>query len=342
MTLELEAIACPLCGERSATTLFAQRDLALGVPGRFPLARCPGCGLLYQNPRVRADQLSLTYPAEYAAHVREPDLSRTTRRLGPGGRRLLARRLGYAHLDPGPVPLGERLRASLRRGRIVKAFPPWIGRGRLLDVGCASGKFMRQMTAVGWTCAGIELDPEAAARARQVTPDVFTGDPIDAPFPAASFDLVTAFHVLEHMPDPLGVLRRMLEWLAPGGSAIVEVPNVHGVGGRLFGRYWSGLDMPRHLVHFTPATMAALTERAGGRVETAAHRTKPRYLLRSLQHLLADHDGRGARLARGLVAHRAVGGVLKLALELTMPLARPLGYGEAVRYVIRPADVRGA
>jgi SAM-dependent methyltransferase len=335
VVLELEAIACPLCGERAAKMLFAQRDLALGVPGRFPLARCLGCGLLYQNPRVRADQLSLAYPAEYAAHVREPDLSRTTRRLGPGGRLLLARRLGYAHLDPGPVSLGERLRASLRRGRIVKAFPPWIGQGRLLDVGCASGKFLRQMRAVGWMCAGIELDPDAAARAQEVTPDVFIGDPIDAPFAPESFDLIAAFHVLEHLPDPLGVLRRMLAWLAPGGAAIVEVPNVDGVGGRLFGRYWSGLDMPRHLMHFTPATMAALTERAGGRVETAAHRTKPRYLLRSLQHLLGDHDGRGARLARGLVANRTVRSALKLALELTMPLARPFGYGETVRYVIR-------
>jgi SAM-dependent methyltransferase len=333
--LELEAISCPLCGERAAKILFAQRDLALGVPGRFQLVRCLGCGLLYQNPRVRADQLSLAYPAEYAAHVREPDLSRTTRRLGPGGRLLLAHRLGYAHLDPGPVSLGERLRASLRRGRIVKAFPPWIGQGRLLDVGCASGKFLRQMTAVGWMCAGIELDPDAAARAQEVTPDVFIGDPIDAPFAPESFDLITAFHVLEHLPDPLGVLRRMLAWLAPGGAAIVEVPNVGGVGGRLFGRYWSGLDMPRHLVHFTPATMAALIERAGGRVETAAHRTKPRYLLRSLQHLLGDHDGHGARLARGLVANRTVRSALKLALELTMPLARPFGYGETVRYVIR-------
>ena len=73
------------------------------------------------------------------------------------------------------------------------------------------------MAAVGWSCAGIEQDPEAAARARQVTPAVFAGEPLDAPFPPASFDLVTAFHVLEHLPDPLGVLRRMLAWLAPGG-----------------------------------------------------------------------------------------------------------------------------
>jgi 2-polyprenyl-3-methyl-5-hydroxy-6-metoxy-1,4-benzoquinol methylase len=335
--LELEPVACPLCGKDSPTPLFDLRDMALGVPGRFSLVRCGGCGLLYQNPRVRADQIGLTYPANYPPHVRDPDLSRTTRRLGPGGRRLLARRLGYRHLDPGPVSAAERVRAALAGRRIVKAFLPWVGQGRLLDVGCASGKFLRQMAAVGWRCAGIELDPEAAALARQVTPDVFTGEPLDAPFAPGSFDLVTAFHVLEHLPDPAGVLRRMLGWLAPGGAAVVEVPNVGGLGGRLFGRYWSGLDQPRHLVQFTPATLAALAERAGGRVVAVTHKTKPRYLIRSLRQLLVDRDDRAARAALALVESRAGAGALKLVLELTMPLARPLRLGEAIRCVIRPA-----
>jgi SAM-dependent methyltransferase len=213
---------------------------------------------------------------------------------------------------------------------------PWVGQGRLLDVGCAMGRFMGLMQSVGWTVSGIEIDPEAAAHARKVTPDVFHGDPMDAPFAPGSFDLVTAFHVLEHLPDPVGVLRRMLGWLAPGGVAVVEVPNVSGVGGRVFGRYWSGLEMPRHLVQFTPETMGALGERAGGRVVTAAHKTKPRYLIRSLRFALDDYQGHGARLARTVVDSRLGAGVLKLLLELTLPIARPLRLGEAVRYVIQP------
>src|SRR4030095_16346994 len=110
----------------------------------------------------------------------------------------------------------------------------------------------------------IEIDPEAAAHARKVTPDVFHGDPMDAPFAPGSFDLVTAFHVLEHLPDPVGVLRRMLGWLAPGGVAVVEVPNVSGVGGRVFGRYWSGLELPRHPCRLPPGPMGARAGRAAG------------------------------------------------------------------------------
>jgi hypothetical protein len=83
--------------------------------------------------------------------------------------------------------------------------------------------------------------------------------------------------------------------------------------------------------------MGALAERAGGRVVAATHKTKPRYLIRSLRNLLDDHDGRGAQMARTLVDSRLGGGVLKLLLELTLPVARPLRMGEAVRYVIQPA-----
>jgi hypothetical protein len=75
-------------------------------------------------------------------------------------------------------------------------------------------------------------------------------------------------------------------------------------------------------------------------VVTITHRTKPRYLLRSLRHFLVAHDGRAARLASGVVESRPVAGALKLALEVTMPLARPLGLGEAIRCVIRPAAGR--
>jgi SAM-dependent methyltransferase len=262
---------------------------------------------------------------------------RIVRQLDAGGRWFLATQLGYAHLRPERASRADRLRALGRRRKYLDVFPPWTGQGRLLDVGCATGKFLRQMGAVGWQLAGIELDPEAAAKARTVTPDVFEGDPVGAPLAPGRFDVVTAFHVVEHLPDPFRALRRMIEWLAPGGLMIVEVPNVGGVGGRMFGRYWSGLDFPRHLVHFTPATMGAMVARAGGRVERAAHRTKPRYLIRSLRNLLSDRSGSAARTALALSRSRVGAGAMKIVLEGLMPLARPSGLGEAVRYYIRRA-----
>jgi SAM-dependent methyltransferase len=336
-TLELEAIACPLCHAPDATVLCAEPDLALGVPGRFPLSRCERCGLLYQNPRVRRDQLDRMYPADYPAHARHPEAGRVLRARSPAVRRVLARRLGYAHLEPGPVGLAARARARLRRRRILKDFPPWIGQGRLLDVGCATGRFLQQMAALGWRVSGIELDPEAAATARTVTADVTIGDPAELTLPRASFDLVTAFHVVEHLPEPARALRNMLAWLAPGGLLVVEVPNVGGWGGALFGRHWSGLDFPRHLIHFTPATMRALVERCGGRVVDEWHWSKPRWILRSARFWLGAHRGAVARAVLAALDTRIGGGLAKLGLEVALRAAGPARRGEVVRYFIRHA-----
>jgi 2-polyprenyl-3-methyl-5-hydroxy-6-metoxy-1,4-benzoquinol methylase len=333
--LPVEIVACPLCGGRGATRLFEQRDLSLGVPGVYAVARCDDCALLYQNPRVRVDCLGETYPQEYAAHTREPELSRTVRRFGPAVRWTLAAGLGYRHLDTRDVSARHRLSALLHRKRIRKAFPPWIGQGRLLDVGCASGKFLRQMGAVGWRLTGIEYDLEAADKARSTGAEIFVGDPTQARFAEERFDLITAFHSLEHMPDPLAVLTRMMAWLAPEGLAIVEVPNVAGLGARLFGPYWSGFDLPRHLVHFTPATMQAMVERAGGVVARVEHKSKARYFLRSLRHRLGNGGDGWARATRALVANRLGMGVIKLAVELLSPLGEWCRRGEAVRYFIR-------
>jgi SAM-dependent methyltransferase len=332
--IALETVACPLCGARTFTPRGRLRDIALGVPGEFYLASCDACGLAYQNPRVRVDQLGLIYPDHYGPHTRDPELSRTLRERGPSVRWVLSRSLGYPAVRTDDVRAVDRVRARLRARRYQEEFPPWRGEGRLLDVGCASGRFLRQMSEIGWTVTGVEFDAAAARKARAVTPEIFEGDPMEAPFAPGRFDVVTAFHVIEHLPDPLGTLRRMLEWLAPGGLVIVEVPNVGGVGGRLFGRYWSGLDFPRHLTHFSPQTMEAMVKRAGGRVVAARHRTKPRYLIRSLHHLFADGSGRAAAAGLAVVDSRLGKGALKLGLEVALPLARGLGLGEAVRYSI--------
>jgi SAM-dependent methyltransferase len=335
--LELEPIACPLCGAPAATELAVERDLALGVPGRFPLSRCEDCGLLYQNPRVRRDQLDRMYPADYPPHARDPDLARVLRDRSPAVRWLLARELGYAHVATHDVGPAQRLRARLRRRRVVKNFPPWRGRGRLLDVGCATGRFLQQMAAVGWRVSGIEFDPVAAAKARTVTPDVVVGDPAEVELPAAGFDLITAFHVVEHLPDPAEALRRMLRWLAPGGLLIVEVPNVGGWGGRLFGRFWSGLDFPRHLIHFTPRTMGALVARCGGRIVDEWHWSKPRWIIRSARFALAARPTAPARLALAALDSRIGGGLAKLALEVVLKAAGPARRGEVARYFIEHA-----
>lgn len=334
--VELEAVPCPLCGASEVVTLGWLRDVALGVPGEFPLARCCACGLLQQNPRVRVEQIHLLYPDDYPRHRGDIEIPRLMREHNLVIRWALASWLGYRHLDVAHTSLQHRLSARLQRRRIEEIFPPWKGTGRLLDVGCATGKFLKLMAAVGWHVAGVEIDAQAASKARSVTPEIFEGDPVDAPFAAGSFDVITSLHVVEHLPNPLRALERMLGWLAPDGLMIVEVPNAAGFGAQLFGRYWSGLDFPRHLVHFTPRTMTAMVSRAGGRIVDVRHRTKPRWLTRSLRYWLHDQPGTAPRLALAVLDHHIGRASAKLALEILLPVCRSFGVGEMVRYTIRP------
>lgn len=330
MALPTVDAPCFLCGDAAADPRWTTPDRAFAVPGIYTVARCRRCGFLYQRPRVRDDHLADCYPDHYPRH-QEPSpripLKGSAARVR-AVRWVLASRLGYAGLRERGAGLATRARAALLARRIRWDCPPWRGRGRYLDVGCGSGGALGVAQALGWQVAGVEVDEAAARKARRFSARVHAGDLLGAPFPPGEFDVVSAFHVLEHVPDPVAAVRRMLEWLDPDGVLILEVPNAGGLGARLFGRAWSGLELPRHLSHFTPATLEDTVTRAGGRIVWCWHQAKPRYYLWSLGFWLRD---RGLDRAARLAEWRPIYGVLKLGLELTLPLACWARRGEVIR-----------
>ena len=157
--------------------------------------------------------------------------------------------------------------------------------GSLLDVGCATGSFLSLAQARGWRCSGVEVSSFAAARARERTGcEIFCGKVEDAPFADGSFDVVTMWDLLEHLPDPLQGLVTARRLLKPSGLLLVNTPNENsllrrlarilyrGSGGsitapvnRLYHRY--------HLYYFAANTLHVLFRRAG--FELVAMDTKP-------------------------------------------------------------------
>jgi len=321
---------CAICGDGGADPVWATEDRAFAVPGHYTVVRCRRCGFLYQRPRVRDEHLAACYPDHYPRH-QEPS-PRMPIKGSPGRQRAarwaLAEGLGYEALRDANVSLATKIRGRRLLRRIRWSCPPWTGAGRYLDVGCGSGGALGVARALGWRVAGIEMDDAAAAKARRFTDELHVGDVLTAPFAPGRFDVVTAFHVLEHVPDPVAAARRMLDWLAPGGLLIVEVPNAGGLGARLFGGAWAGLELPRHLSHFTPATLEAVIEKAGGAIIWTWHQAKPRTYLWSLSAWLSDRGWSALARATEL---RPVYGALKLGLEVVVPLVRRARRGEAIR-----------
>jgi 2-polyprenyl-3-methyl-5-hydroxy-6-metoxy-1,4-benzoquinol methylase len=131
--------------------------------------------------------------------------------------------------------------------------------GALLDLGCSSGSFLKTMKAPEWRLFGIEMSTNAAQEARACSgAQIFNGDILDADLPDESFDVVTCFDVLEHVYQPRKVMEQIWRWLKPGGILHLTVPNINSAAVRFFGSYWYGLELPRHLTHFSPESLQSI------------------------------------------------------------------------------------
>ena len=266
--------SCPVCGGGERRTLHTGlRDRVFGsAPGTWTLERCLGCGSALLDPRPTPDTIGLAY-ASYYTH------GDATAPAGPAVAGDLRKRLAGDHLharwgyDVPRTPGGRWLaRALASRGAIadreIRHLPARPG-GRLLDVGSGDGAFVRAACALGGQAEGLEPDPAAVASARARGVPVTEGllaDFVDEER-RGRFDAITLSHVVEHMHDPRRELTLAGELLRPGGLLWIATPNIDALGHRRFGRDWVGLDPPRHLVIFTPGSLAALLTDIGLTVE---------------------------------------------------------------------------
>jgi SAM-dependent methyltransferase len=178
--------------------------------------------------------------------------------------------------------------------------------GRLLDIGAAGGAFVLEAQEAGFAALGVEPAPAFARHARDVLHvDVRDGRVEEAELPAGSLDVVTMWHVLEHIPAPLGSVQHIRGLLRPGhGLLFVEVPNFTSLAAQQMGRDWTHLDLGVHVSQFAPRSLSLLLERAGLELldlHTVAHGA---YLSRR-ERWAPAHVSHRVKLARGgLVALR--------------------------------------
>jgi SAM-dependent methyltransferase len=189
------------------------------------------------------------------------------------------------------------------------AIIPFVGQGKLLDVGCGTGKDLLRLQDAGWAVTGVEINPYAASLARaRLGCEIVVGHFDEAPLDGRQFDAVRLSHVLEHLPSPRQSLEKARRLLRPGGLLWLEVPNAGSVERRLFRRYWWPWDLPRHLYHFTPTTLVRLLRDVGFRPRKVKCDGRMAFFAESAADVLAERVGlrrdagkRVARLAKPLV-----------------------------------------
>jgi SAM-dependent methyltransferase len=228
-------MSCPVCGsDREPFVLTGVRDRV--TRETFRLLRCPRCGFARTDPVPPS--LDRYYPERYRRY---------------GG-------------------LSAAVLRSLYRGRVRSWLKDLPAGGRALELGSGTGWMLEALRGAGWHAAGTERTAAAAAIAAASGADVRVGG-LEAFADDPAFDLVVMFHVLEHLADPMAALRAAHERLAPGGVLVLGLPNLASWQSRMTGRHWMHLDVPRHLVHFSPSSMRAALAAAGFRVERIGFRS---------------------------------------------------------------------
>jgi SAM-dependent methyltransferase len=252
--------------------------------------------------------------------------------------------------QPGAPRLHRAARPVLRlfdrqRLALVRSLAP--APARLLDAGAGRGRFVAAARTAGYDAFGLE--PSAVDGGEPVTaPPILRTSIEAAQVDAGSVDVVTLWHVLEHLDRPGQALERVAAWLSPGGGVVIGVPNLASLQARLGGERWYHLDVPRHRVHFTPAGLEALLRSHGFSVHTVRHTLlehNPFGMWQSLLSRLTRHPSYVYNLLKRNAPLRSPDLALAVAALPAAPLAAVLelaagaaGRGGTIAVVARRDD----
>jgi len=217
---------CYLCGGREKVPV-----ISIGI---HAVSACSACGLGFLDPPAPQGEGGVSYEQDFYT-----------------GQNMVK--------DPA-----EGVRESLSKVRFVRRFRRT---GKILDIGCGLGYFLEAARREGFSACGMEGSGFAMEYVRKEFGIPVVPAPVESTtLEESTFDVVTLWHVVEHLPDPLAALRKIRSLLRDGGILIMETRNYRGYDARAQGERWGGWALPHHLWHFDPGSYRLLVEKAGFRV----------------------------------------------------------------------------
>jgi 2-polyprenyl-3-methyl-5-hydroxy-6-metoxy-1,4-benzoquinol methylase len=227
---------CLWCGSNKAQINLWLKDEFL-TKKDFHICECLNCGLLYTMPRPSKEKIGAYYKSdEYYSHQEN---------------------------KKGFVP---RLYEAIKKINLKHKFrlaSRDLPVGKLLDIGCGVGDFLHVAENKGWQCTGVEPSEEAREIARQrIKGDLLYSEDLNH-LPDQSFDLITMWHVLEHVDDLKWQVAQLQRLIKPNGRIVIAVPNYRSYDGRFYNAYWAAYDVPRHLNHFNKTVLTKMFKTSG-------------------------------------------------------------------------------
>jgi SAM-dependent methyltransferase len=256
---------CCLCGVEDGTPVAVGEDFEYRTSrDSFVAMRCQRCDLVYLNPRPTCDELDRIYPPSYHAFQFSEE------------------NFGLAH----------RVRSRLEARRLLSYCSGLPPDARILDIGCGDGFHLRLLKEYGrrtWRLEGVDTSERAVMAARDSGLDVHLGTVESADLEPASYDLVLLIATIEHVENPLAVLRAAAALLRPGGRAVVVTDNTQTLDFGMFGaRHWGGYHFPRHWNLFNKHSLGRLAEKAGLQPVKVSTALSPVNWVYSIRNRLVD------------------------------------------------------
>ena len=249
--------SCNLCGEDKTKIILKQSNYKY-----FPrsIVRCLNCGLVYVNPQFNATELRRLYQEDPPEGINDSSPSESP----------------VESLLPQSVNVRIPLRLCLLK-RLIKP-------GRLLDVGCSIGEFLYYAKSSGWQACGVDISSFAVQRASKITGlEIQEGTIADFSERKDTFDLITMWEVIEHLPHPSADIRRAYQLLKPNGLLGISTPNLNSLRHRAHKEKWRGfIEDETHLFFFQAKTLTQLLMKHGFKIKKVLSRKISPVLFRFL------------------------------------------------------------
>lgn len=224
---------CPICGSKKLEKSFQTKDYFL-TQEEFNICRCKKCDFHFTSPRPKATHLSPYYKSdEYISH------SNSNKGL-----------FGFLYQRVRKITLLRKylLINNFRRGNSI------------LDIGCATGQLLQEFKSRGWDCVGIEPDLDARSLAEKKYHLKVFGEEGIGLLEDSSFDVISMFHVLEHVSNIDERMNDLKRLIKANGYVFIALPNIESWDAQHYKEFWAGLDVPRHLYHFKKDNVKQLFE----------------------------------------------------------------------------------